>query len=100
MKEFEQVKIFKGTKRNSVEDQYNEWVREQEDLRSTNPVLAGLPLQILDRQFTVRLYEGEETVFLSIFYKHRHLEPHEQGNVDRGAGGGGSVSMMGGRGRR
>jgi hypothetical protein len=83
MRRVERVKIFTGADAGDVEKLYNDWYDAMLKERSEIPALDGVPLKILDRVFTIRNYDGEETFALLIFYEHMLTEAQEKGE-DRG----------------
>ena len=101
MKIVEQVKLFMAPDIKKVEKAFNAWVIEQAKERGSVAILSNHPLDIVERQLSVRQYDGEETFCLAIFYKHAFLEPSEVG-PDKAGGMAGGYSMVASqdRGRR
>ena len=86
MKAFEQMKMFVGTSTAEVEKKYNAWVRKMTKHIEDTPTLSGHSLEIYAREFAIRLYDGEESYGVTVFYKHWDLLPFEKGQHDYGKG--------------
>ena len=80
---FERMKTFKSTDPEELELTYNNWIIEQSRERAEHPVLKGHPFVVKDRQAATRLYDGEETFVLMVFYDHFWTAPQVKG-PDRG----------------
>ncbi len=87
MKLVEHVKIISASTTSKLEKKFNEWVIEQRKMFDSHTILLNTPFTIVQRELTIRVYEGEETFALAVFYNHPILTPKEQGNVDKARGG-------------